>query len=484
MFGAVSRLAPLIHIQGDFLSYGIGGFSEYPRGWGLDIAHLNRGQFGGWFGADAPRYLTAECQRTAQSGILSALFVPAFVRRLYYLAQVERTAEQCRVRFEYARASIPSFRRYPDFVAFARECIGAVYGRTPKELLSIIEQRIEPFWNVQMERSIKAQMEATEPRHAQDILRRVCIECGGSDAGLKLHKQVLEAFGGRIASLSQLMPMRKESVLTALKAWHWQQCQHWSDPAVIAAEWKQKRWPQANAALVRRASRDTREALASLPRALCELVGALELPIFVATDENANFFRFLHGSVPLAFVKDQEELQEYTVLGLCMYQPYYRGGIIVTHGGRKPGRFWHTLAEELSHLTDGPTDRGGCMGHHRYSGSAAFAEALVADRAALTPWQRNKALGVKEWGQALTLAGINRFTRARVMRRIEAYDAALDFDHYAPEERNAEIFAALPVVEKALGKRLARRMMPNLFHFLETHCYPALRREIADLHQI
>jgi hypothetical protein len=153
----------------------------------------------------------------------------------------------------------------------------------------------------------------------------------------------------------------------------------------------------------------------------------------------------------------------------------------VTRGGREYPRFWHTLVEETSHLADGPTDRMELTGHHRYSGTKAFSAAYEKDRAANPPWARAGVLAQKEWGQAMTLKKVNLYTMWRAGKRIAAYDATMDFDHYLPEQRNAEVFAALPIVERAAGRRLARRIMPKLFEYYDRVYLPALRAELKEL---
>ena len=480
----LSKLAPQIHIQGDFVTYGLGGFSTYPKGWGLDIAYLNHNLFRWPYGSSTvQKIIVAEVARTVTSGIATSFFIPAFLRRLKHVATYEWHFEKSRILFEYAHASFPQFKRYKNFQAFANECIGAVVGRSPMELEEIVRSKVGAFFTGNMEKVIESQSYLNQ-RHAEDVLKRVFIEMLGTEEGLALFNKARALNGTAPLSLNPDKFFRSffvsEQFVEMLRAWHWQKIQHWSQPDVIAQEIKTLRWPERNTKTIRKTRRDTIRALGTVRPALCELLYALQLPIFIATDKNANFFRYFYGTIPMSVMKDEEEMQEYTVFGLCMYQPHYRGGVIVTHGEKTKERFWHTLVEEISHLSDGPTDRGHGSGHHRYSGSQEFEAALEADRATIAPWHRNNALGIKEWGQALTLFRVNRFARVRLQKRVEAYDAALDFDHYARGERNAEIFAALPIVERALGKSLARKIMPNLFGYFDSVYLPGLKKEIAE----
>ena len=466
------------------MAYSLGGFFAYPKGLGLDIAYINRNLFAWPFGKNTVQKIIAEeVERNVKSGIATSLFLPAFLRRLKHVATYEWHFEKCRILFEYAHASFPQFKRYKNFQAFANECIGAVNGRSPMELEEIIRSKVRAFFTGDMEKVIEAQSYLNQ-RHAEDVLKRVFIEMLGVEEGLALFNKARALNGDAPLSLNPDKFYRSffvsEKFTEMLRVWHWEKIQHWSKPEIFAQEIKNLRWPERNKSAIAKARRETMRALKTLHPALCELLYALQLPIFIATDANANYFRYFYGSIPMSVMKDEEEMQEYTVFGLCMYQPQFKGGVIVTHGGKTKERFWHTLVEEISHLSDGPTDRGHGRGRHRYSGSREFETALEADRAIITPWHRNNALGIKEWGQALTLLRINALTRRRIMKRIEAYDAALDFDHYAKDERNAEIFAALAIVERALGKSLARKVMPNLYHYFDTVFVPGLKKEVAE----
>ena len=466
------------------MAYGLGGFSTYPKGWGLDIAHINRALFVWPLGnSTVKKIINEQVERNVKSGIITTLFVPAFLQRLKHVATYEWHFEKSRILFEYAHASFPQFKRYKNFQAFANECIGAVSGRSPMELEEIARSKVRAFFTGDMEKVIEAQSYLNQ-RHAEDVLKRVFIDMLGTTDGLALFNKARMLNGDAPLSLNPAKFFRSffvsDRFIEMLRTWHWEKIQHWSQPEIIAQEIRNLRWPEPDRKPIRKAKADTMRALGTMRPALCELLYKLQLPIFIATETNANYFRYFYVTIPMSVMKDEEEMQEYTVFGLCMYQPYFKGGVIVTHGGKTKERFWHTLAEEISHLADGPTDRAHSTGHHRYSGSREFEAALEADRANIAPWHRNNALGIKEWGQALTLFRVNRFTRARLQKRLEAYDAALDFDHYAREERNAEIFAALPIVERALGTSLARKVMPNLFDYFDTVYLPGLKKEIAE----
>lgn len=476
-----AKLAPLIHIQGDFVTYGLGGFSNYPRGFGLDIAYLNKSDFAGFLNrGKALNTILVEVERTVKNGILSEFFVNSFVARIQHIALYEWHFEKCRTTFEYCKATYPQFRHYQDFDQFASECLGAVSARTPMELETIVREKTNAFLKGKMDQIAQEQPYLLR-RHAEDVIKRVFIEMLGGNDGLALLNKAMAEFGD--AELTLNPETFRRSYFSSkrfgelLKNWHWQAIQPWITPEKIKSELKLLKWPEAKKTPTRK---ETLRTLADLPGQVLELLYRLQIPIFVATDENANFFRFFHGGLPYAVVKGESELREYTMNGLCAYRPYYRGAVIVTHGSAKKERFWHVVAEECTHFSDGPTDRWAFLGGHRYSSSREFDAAYKADRAATPAWDRTGVLGVKEWGQTLTKLRVNPITRARAQKAIEKYDATLAFDHYPADERAAEIFAALPIIQRAIGKRLARKVLPNLFRFYDTIYLSGLQQEIAE----
>lgn len=475
-FSPAAKLKPLIHVQGGFLTYGLHGFSDYPKGFGLDIAYLNRGM-----GRSAMlKTILAEAARTVESGIASEFFVTSFIGRIRHMALYEWHFEKCRILFEYAKSNFPQFRAGGDFNDFAASLLGGRLGITPMEMEAQVREKVRAFFKGDMDKVVEQQPYLLQ-RHAEDVLKRVFIEMLGADDGLKLYNTALAQLGNTPLSLNPKKFYRSyfvsEEFTSLLKNWHWQAMQRWINQETIAAEIRTMRFPKAAKEPVRKARRDTLSNLGQLPRPLLDLLWRLQIPLFVATDENANFFRFFHTGLPLAVMKDEDDLKEYVMYGLCAHRPYHRGTVIVTHGGKTKERFFHVVAEECTHFADGPVDRWTFRGGQRYSATAEFDAAYQADRATIPPWDRTGVLGAKEWGQYLTQRRINRVTRARVQKRIEAYEATLAFDHYPKEERAAEIFAALPILERALGSSLARKTLPNLFGYYDKIYLPALSAE-------
>lgn len=463
-----AKLSPLIHVQGDFVTYGLNGFSHYPRGFGLDIAYLNKSDFAGALKrGKALGYILSEAERTVKSGIASDFFVSSFVGRIQHIALYEWHYEKSRIVFEYCKSTFPQFRHYQDFEQFAKECLGAVHARTPMELEAIVREKTNAFLKGKMDSVAEAQPYLLR-RHAEDVLKRVFIEMLGGNDGLALFRMALEEAGDAELTLhpdkfrrSYFMSKRFGELL---KNWHWQAIQAWITPEKIKEELKLLRWPEAKKT---RARNDTLATLDELPKPLLELLYRLQIPLFVATDNNANFFRFFHSGLPLSVVKGETELQEHTMNGLCSYRPFYRGAIIVTHGGMRKERFFHVVMEECTHFSDGPRDRWAFIGGHRYSSTREFDAAYRADRSKIPAWDRTGVLGAKEWGQTLTSLRVNPITRTRAQKAIETYEATLAFDHYPADERAAEIFAALPIIQRAIGRRLARKVLPNLFGYYD-----------------
>ncbi len=489
---ALTPLKPNIHIQNDFIVFGYGGFYAVPKGWGLDIAYINLADVRGP-GAKARlrKRLQHHIDWLVKSGVLTEVFVPNFTQKLYHTSRYEWDYETCRVMFEYARAGLPAFRKYTDFRAFVAECLGGRYGVLPEDLLKLTRERIRAATKENMDRVIASQRHFME-RHAEDVLKRIFSENFGHTEGMALFDVIYKANKGRITlehSGDEASSLFFAPTFTkTLHRWHQVACEKMAQPEFLTQafaalpkmlrDMKIHKNPQ-----IARARRDTLKTLTEMEKPLLELLGALDTPIFIATDSNANFYRGFFSSIPLAVTKESEELQEYTVYGMCMYQPHQLSGVIVTRGGRSPERFWHTLCEEVMHLADGPVDRARLRGHHRYSGTAAFQQAYYQDRAANITWERSGELGPKEWGQALTLHKVPRFVAARIQKRIAAYEATLAFDHYPPAERMAESFAAIPIIMRAAGKKYAAKIMPHMVAFYEQDFFGGIEKEIAQLAQ-
>lgn len=168
-------------------------------------------------------------------------------------------------------------------------------------------------------------------------------------------------------------------------------------------------------------------------------------------------------------------------MGLCVHRSHARGAVFVTYRPDALPRFRHTLLEECTHFADGPIDRVRLQGHDRYSGSSEFHAAFAADYALHAPWRNSKALGVREWGLVLTQLHYPARRIAALQKQIETYSATLEFGHYAEDERMAEIFAALPIIERAVGSRVARHVLPHMFEYYENHYPKGLQRELAEI---
>lgn len=238
---------------------------------------------------------------------------------------------------------------------------------------------------------------------------------------------------------------------------------------------------RGNRSAAKRAKSDTlKETRKGLPASLCKLMRRLSIPVFVATGADLGYFRDFHQPGFLVY-KQTGTMHRMTGLGLCVHRSAARGGVFLTHNRAQPERFVHTLLEECTHFADGPKNRQTMQGGARYSDTPQFAAACAADMALHGPWQNAKALTLREWGLLLTQMRVSPRRVAKLQRRIEAYGATLDFRHYDPSEILAESFAALPVVERALGKKLARQVMPHMFGYYEQAYRAGLDEELKGL---
>ncbi|NDF12185.1 MAG: hypothetical protein EB060_05165 [Proteobacteria bacterium] len=485
MASLVRQIQKQIFVQGDFIVFGFGGFYTVPLGWGLDIAYIHRGDFKGPFAKQRVKdIIRKQLSVLSKDNRLTELFLPNFMHALHQTSYYEWHYEKCRLMFEYCRASMPAFRRYETFRIFLAECMGGSYGMSPIDLEKLIKERISAMaGKVNFDEIIRNQ-KGYLTRHAEDVMKRIFRQLFGLRDGGALFDEVKAAHQGNFslnAEDKETSLFNSEKFIHILTNWHKKRMAYVTSDAFLDQQWKILDIATNRDKAIGKARRDTIKGLKQQKPELLMLAHSMQIPIFVATDTNANFFRHFFGGISLYVAKDKDELQEYTVFGLCMYQPYNLGGVIVTHGGREYPRFWHTLTEELTHFSDGPQDRFRQRGAHRYSGDPRFDAAYKKDRASIGPWNTRGVLGAKEWAQALTLKRTNLFTAARIKKRIEAFEATLDFDHYRPDERAAEIFAALPIIERAVGASRARNILPELFAFYDRHYLPQLAKEAAEI---
>jgi hypothetical protein len=474
-----------LFIEGDIITYGYGGFYQAPKGWGMDLAYFRRSDFS-WFSfgnGHIEEYILQRAESEYKSGRLKEMFLPKFFAHLAHVCQYEWQFEQSRTLFEYCRAKYASFKRYENFTQFAGECIGGSGGMHPGRLLDVVKERVAVMMKVSPDEVLRSQR-GLIARHAADVLKRVLERTFGDADAHYLFQKIQKAGKGQISLI--LDGSEKNFLLTAafegmIGNFFDQRMKAYTAPEYVKEALRSLNVESNPDKNIREARRDTLRAFKQMHSELPELLSVMRLPIFIATSNNANYFRNFFNTIPLYVARGMDELQEYQVFGLCMYEPYYQGGIIATRGGREYPRFWHTLVEETSHLADGPTDRMRMLGHHRYSGTKAFNDAYLQDRAGNPPWARAGTLGVKEWAQAMTLRKLNHLAVWRAKGRIESFEATMDFDHYLPEQRNAEVFAALPIVERAVGKRVARKVMPQLFAYYDSAYLEGLRAEVRDL---
>jgi hypothetical protein len=484
MFGDLKAVKNQIYVQGDFVTFGYGGFYTIPKGWGMDIAYINISSLKGIGGKRRVKaFIKKKIAVLVGNGLMSELFLPNFLSKFFHICRYEWEYEKARLFFEFAKAKVPAYSRYEDFHQFAKECIGGNYGISPIDLAAIVEERVSSVCKLNKEQALGAQ-KFLQTRHAEDVLKRVFSDIFGDEEGRELGNEVRDVAGEHLSinPESEGFAFFKSSEFTSLiSAWHKAHIEAYCQDEYLDSAIKNLSVTSGRGKHTKKAYRDTVRGLKELPKEQIALLKEMHSPIFVATGDSANYFRGFFTSIPLAVIKDEEEMKEFTVFGLCMYQRFRLGGVIVTHGGREYQRFWHTLCEEVTHLSDGPLDRYNMKGHHRYSGHNAFKAAYEKDRAATPSWDRTGVLGGKEWAQLLTRRKVNRFTAQKVQKRIDMFDAGFAFDHYPPEQRLAEIFAALPIAERAVGKARIRKTFPHMFGFYDGVYLKGLKQELKEL---
>lgn len=478
--------AQQIFVEGDMVVFGYGGFYERPKGWGLDVCYFHKRDFAWW----KPRWLMLRRIRHTldaelQSGRLMEGFVPQFVARLQRHLEHEWHYDRADLMFQAAKTTVPALARYEDFPAFVRMVLSGREFATPQEL----EIRVRDYM-----RTVLPDADMLERVDAQtNMLFGFLLKTIENDMTALLGFQQGQWLFNQLQKLATKPPrsardlddffacfLRHKKAQAMLAQWHQSYfAQVRQQPDRIWQALRKLR-PSARDKGVGKARRAVRkEAKHSLPGALRGLLNRMQIPFFIATGPDLSFFRDF--SQPGYLVHRQTgDMQQMTGIGLCVHRPHGRGGIFITYDAANKPRFRHTLIEECTHFADGAQNRMTMQGMGRYSNSKAFLQAFAADYAMHSPWQNSKALGLREWGTILTQLRFGAGRVARLQKRIAAYSATLDFRHYAEDERMAEIFAALPVIERAVGCSVARKVLPNMFAFYEKQ-YPAgLRQEIRD----
>lgn len=476
-------LAQQIFVEGDMLVFGFGGFYERPKGFGLDICYFHKDEFS-HFRSRKPlmgRIRNAMDERLRDRRMVEE-FIPQLMSRWRRLLTHEWHYDRAELMFQSVKTLVPSMKKYDDFQSFARQnLMGGKAFLTPLELeaemLGYMERVVRQDGNAAaftqqyllfnyLERAIEKDMlEMFGQRQGEWLFRELRASCE-SDPALS---EGLDDFM-RVLFLNP-------KALNLLANWHVDYfSRQRADQERIGQSLKRLKVKRSAAPTSRRARRDILKGFTALPAELPTLLHAMNVPIFVATGENLFFFRGFHEPGFLVHREDGQ-MHQMISLGLCKYRRYQQGGVFITWGGRLPERVWHTQAEECTHFADGPTDRWTQKGEHRYSSDSRFHTAYQEDLSRYPTWQHARQLTAREWGHILLQMKVGEKARAKVQARIEAYQAELDFLHYDESDRMAETFAALPIIEKAAGAALARRVLPAMFAFYDTVYKAGLRAE-------
>lgn len=475
-----------IYAEQDMIVFGYGGFYEQPKGFGLDLCYFSREEFGFLKSRKAiAKAVFAAIGARYNTGVLAQWFAPGLRSRFQRLVEDEWYYWRAELLYVYARAKLPSMKQFATFEHFAQICIGGKKFCTPEELFTATYNHISRLTPEDLNLMLRgqhyvlsSQLEASITRDLKTLLGEVAGEqlytairnsCV-SDPGLQ---ETMEGFMG---VLFANMAAQK-----AMIAWH----QHYfsqlfAQPKRIMQTARRLKVKSTMRKESKAAIRDVKRALTHFPYETRALLAAYDIPIFVAHSEDLSWFNHFHEPGSLVHKQDGK-LHQMVGLGLCAYKTHASGAILVTRGGRNYERFWHTLAEECTHFADGPANRMTLQGRHRYSGTKEFRQAFEADKASHAPWRNSGVLGAKEWGFILVQRKTPERQRARIQARIEQYEATLNFEHYPQAERMAENFAALPIIEEAVGGKLARVVLPNLFAFYDTVYKPGLKAETAAL---
>lgn len=479
--------AQQVFVEDDMVVFGYGGFYERPKGWGLDLCYFHKHELAWWRGRRGLfRRIGKAMKSELHQGALARAFATQLVRRLQRVMVHEWHYDRAELMFQAAKMGVPSLARHNDFASFARMVLTGAFC-TPEELetrvadylrtlvphenplvrvdsqnyllfgflLKAMQADLEEWLGVTQGEWLSQQLVAlaTEPpRNADSLEDFISRLLDGSDT----HNMLMQWHSTYFAQLTQHPPRIWQSL-------------------------RKLRVARPNRRAANKARKVTlAEARQALPPELPALLSKMDIPFFVATGIDLGYFRDFHQPGYLVY-RQTGAMHRMIGMGLCVHRSRGKGGIFLTHTPEQPARFSHTLMEECTHFADGPQDRMRLAGNARYSGAPAFAVALKADMDLHAPWRNSKVLGLREWGLILTQMHVPARKLAKLQLRIEAYGATLDFRHYAEEERLAEVFAALPVIEGALGRKLAQAALPHMMGYYERNYRAGLREELAAL---
>lgn len=477
--------ASQVFVEDDMVVFGYGGFYERPKGWGLDVCYFHKREFAWWRSRGRLfRRIRKAFDSDVKSGQLMEGFVPQFIQRLKRHITHEWHYDRADLMFQSAKTVTPSLARYTDFPSFVKMVISGQPFCTPQEL----ELRVRQYLLTVLSDDEPLQRVESQTYLLFGFLLKAIetdmTELLGVQQGEWLFQQLVAAAPTpprKAESLEEFMTLLFENrkALAMLANWHGSYFTQLLDqPKKIRKTLRKLRVAKPKDAPIAKARKAVlREAKSALPPELPALLARLRIPLFIATGADLTFFRDFHQPGYLVY-KQTGEMHQMTGMGLCAHRPYAKGGIFVTYSRENPARFSHTLMEECTHFADGPQDRVHMQGAARYSGTAEFHAAFEADYRAHAPWQNSKALGQREWGVILTQMRYGARRIARLQKRIDAFSATLDFRHYAEAERMAEVFAALPVIERAVGRKTAQAVLPQLMAYYASTYRAGLRQEI------
>lgn len=479
------RLKDQIFVENEMVVFGYGGFYERPKGWGLDVCYFHKSAFREWGGRRRiMKQLHSALEAEIRSGHLMEGFVPQFLQRLQKQLLPEWHVDRAELMFQSAKPRVPSLARYEDFPAFVRMVLAGRPFATPQEL----EQRVREYLQTLMPSDDPLEWVDNQTYllfgYMQKAIERDMCELLGSRQGEWLFRQLLEHAPEDPRSAETLEEFTRllfynEKAARLIAQWHGSYFTRLLEQQKsIRKSLRKLKVTKRNGAAVA-AQKAMVKATRDLPPELVTLLTELQVPLFVATGKDLFFFREFHQPGFLMH-RASGELHQMVGLGLCVHRPEARGGIFVTYNAEEPERFWHTVMEEATHFADGPRDRLRLKGEARYSGTAEFRAAFDADFALHAPWQSSKVLGAREWGMILTQKRFPARRITKITQRIELYQAALDFLHYPEGARMAETFAALPIIEKAVGGRAARLVLPRMFAYYDRHYRLGLQEELQD----
>lgn len=473
-----------IFVEGDMVVFGYGGFYERPKGFGLDLCYFQKSFFRSPFRGKVKKKLLAKIQAEIATGQLLKGFVPQFVRRLRSRVEPEWHYDRAELLFQSMKPRYPALQRFEQFPQFISQILGAPFCTAPELEEKVVDylRHIDPQSNP---------IEWVENQnfllfgYVQKALKEELEALIGQVHGEWLYKQLLDAApqDPRSAmSLDEFLSflLLHEKALRIIAEWHrgyFSGLLHQIDTVMRSV--RKVKVGRRNA-LAKQAATVTAKELKGVPIELQSLLKTLDVPFFIAISEDLRFFR--EFSQPgFLVLKRTGQLQQMVGLGLCVYRPNAKGAICVTYQPEHRARFVHTLLEETTHFADGPENRMALRGHHRYSGSAEFAQAYEADVARHANWQFNKVLTAREWGMILSLKRVKPRKIAKIREAVEAYQAEINFLHYPETERMAETFAVLPVIERAVGRTLSREILPELFKYYDRTYRLGLQSELRAL---